>query len=65
VFANDSSKRARALEKFRKLNEATMNALRTAGAERKRKEQEELALREQAKKPELPESKTKPTMPAA
>ena len=45
-FAKDSSKRARALEKFRLLNEATMKALRRAGLEREEKEREELVLRE-------------------
>ena len=37
-FATDSSRRARALEKFRKLNEATIQALRRAGEEREQKE---------------------------
>jgi hypothetical protein len=65
-FGGDSAKRQRALEKMRILNEATLNALRKAGAERQRKEAEELALRE-GRKPAQPAEPTvkKPTMPAA
>src|SRR5487761_2404513 len=46
--AADSSRRERAEARFRKLDEATLNALRQAGAARTKKEQEEreLALRE-------------------
>ena len=46
--AADSSKRVRMDERIRRLNEATLNALRQAGQARAKKEREEqeLALRE-------------------
>ena len=40
LFATDSSKRTRALEKFRQLNEATIQALRQAGLEREQREEQ-------------------------